>query len=162
MRERQVLDCAEFSLHQNYMYWPSHTTSLEQFLRAIWSYISKATVLILCEVKVITQLSYCTCFLVDMEAVLRIKGILWIWILWISTENISTYSMVCAVLSHFSHVWLLATLWTVACYVSISMGLSRQEYWSGLPFSSSKGSSIPRVWVCVSFVSCIGRQVLHH
>ena len=30
----------------------------------------------------------------------------------------------------------LVTLWTVACQASLSMGFSRQEYWSGLPFSS--------------------------
>ena len=34
----------------------------------------------------------------------------------------------------FSHVWLFATLWTVARQVPLSMGLSWQEYWSGLPF----------------------------
>ena len=28
----------------------------------------------------------------------------------------------------------LVTLWTVACQALLSMGLSRQEYWSGLPF----------------------------
>ena len=28
------------------------------------------------------------------------------------------------------------TPWTVTCQVPQSMGLSRQEYWSGLPFSS--------------------------
>ena len=33
-----------------------------------------------------------------------------------------------------SHVWLLATPWTVAHQAPLSMGLSRQEYWSGLPF----------------------------
>ena len=26
-----------------------------------------------------------------------------------------------------------ATLWTVVCQAPLSMGLSRQEYWSGLP-----------------------------
>ena len=36
-------------------------------------------------------------------------------------------------LSHFSRVWLFATLWTVACQAPLSMGFSRQEYWSGLP-----------------------------
>ena len=36
-------------------------------------------------------------------------------------------------LSHFSHVQLLATLWTVANQASLSMGFFRQEYWSGLP-----------------------------
>ena len=36
-------------------------------------------------------------------------------------------------LSRFSHVRLFATLWTVARQASLSMGFSRQEYWSGLP-----------------------------
>ena len=30
----------------------------------------------------------------------------------------------------------LATPWTVACQAVLSMGFSRQEYWSGLPFPS--------------------------
>ena len=45
--------------------------------------------------------------------------------------SINTY--VC-VLSHFSHVQLFATLWTVAHQAPLSMGFSRQEYWSGLPY----------------------------
>ena len=36
-------------------------------------------------------------------------------------------------LSHFSRVWLFVILWTVALQVPLSMGFSRQEYWSGLP-----------------------------
>ena len=40
---------------------------------------------------------------------------------------------VCAVLSHFSCVQLSATPWTVARQAPLSMGFSRQEYWSGLP-----------------------------
>ena len=36
-------------------------------------------------------------------------------------------------LSHFSHVRLFLTLWTVAHQAPLSMGFSRQEYWSGLP-----------------------------
>ena len=35
-----------------------------------------------------------------------------------------------------SRVRLFATLWTVAYQTSLSMGFSRQEYWSGLPFPS--------------------------
>ena len=35
-----------------------------------------------------------------------------------------------------SHVQLFATLWTVACQAPLSMGFSRQEYWSGVPFPS--------------------------
>ena len=36
-------------------------------------------------------------------------------------------------LSRFSHVRLCATLWTTARHAPLSMGFSRQEYWSGLP-----------------------------
>ena len=36
------------------------------------------------------------------------------------------------VLSRFSCVQLFVTLWTVACQAPLSMGFSRQEYWSGL------------------------------
>ena len=35
-----------------------------------------------------------------------------------------------------SRAQLLATPWTVAYQVPPSMGFSRQEYWSGLPFPS--------------------------
>ena len=35
-----------------------------------------------------------------------------------------------------SHVQLIATPWTSACQAPLPMGFSRQEYWSGLPFSS--------------------------
>ena len=36
-------------------------------------------------------------------------------------------------LSRFSHVWLLVSLWTVALQAPLSIGFSRQEYGSGLP-----------------------------
>ena len=36
-------------------------------------------------------------------------------------------------LSHFSHVRLLAAPWTVAHQAPLSMGFFRQEYWSGSP-----------------------------
>ena len=60
------------------------------------------------------------------------------------------------VLRHFSHVQLFATLWTVACQAPLSMGFSRQEYWSGLPFPTPGDFSEPE------YVSCIGRWVLYH
>ena len=53
------------------------------------------------------------------------------------------YIYVC-VLSHFSCVQLCVTLWTVAHQAALSIGFSRQEYWSGLPCPSSRGSSRPR------------------
>ena len=38
------------------------------------------------------------------------------------------------VFQSLSRVQLFATLWTVAHQAPVSMGISRQEYWSGLPF----------------------------
>ena len=35
-----------------------------------------------------------------------------------------------------NRIWLFVTPWTVARQVPLSMGFSRQEYWSGLPFPS--------------------------
>ena len=39
-------------------------------------------------------------------------------------------------LNHFNCVQLFATLWTIACQALLSMGFSRQEYWSWLPCPS--------------------------
>ena len=47
--------------------------------------------------------------------------------------QITSCDLAC-VLSHFSRAWLFATPWTVAHKASLSMGFSRQECWSGLPF----------------------------
>ena len=43
------------------------------------------------------------------------------------------FSMHVYMLSHFSHVWLFVSLWTVACQVPLSMEFSRLEYWSVPP-----------------------------
>ena len=44
-----------------------------------------------------------------------------------------------------SHVRLFVTTWTVAYHAPSSMGFSRQEYWSGLPFPSPGDLSKPRI-----------------
>ena len=40
---------------------------------------------------------------------------------------------------------LLVTLWTVACRAPLSMGFSRQEYWSGLPCPPPGDLPNPRI-----------------
>ena len=40
----------------------------------------------------------------------------------------------------FSRAQLLATPWTAAYQAPLSMGFSRQEYWSGVPLPSPKGT----------------------
>ena len=48
-------------------------------------------------------------------------------------------------LSLFSCVRLLATLWTVALQAHLSMEFSRQEHWSGLPFPPPGDLSNPGI-----------------
>ena len=43
------------------------------------------------------------------------------------------YRLCVCMLSHFSHVQVFSTPCTIASLDPLSMGFSRQEYWSGLP-----------------------------
>ena len=44
-----------------------------------------------------------------------------------------------------SRVRLFATQWTVAHHALLSMGFSRQEYWSGFPFPSPEDLPNPGI-----------------
>ena len=55
-------------------------------------------------------------------------------IVYLSIYLLRNIIVVVARLSRFSRVQLFVTLWTVACQTPLSMGFSRQEYWSGLSF----------------------------
>ena len=67
-----------------------------------------------------------------------------------------------SVLSCSSSVWLFVTLWIVTRQTSLSLGFSRQEYWSGLPFPSPGDLPYPGIKPTPLNVSCIGRQFLYH
>ena len=45
------------------------------------------------------------------------------------------FCLLLLLLSRFSHVQLFAIIWIIAPQLALSMGFSRQEYWSGLPCS---------------------------
>ena len=49
------------------------------------------------------------------------------------------------VLSHFNLVRLCVTLWTIARQALLSMGFSRQEYWSGSPCPPPGNLPDPRI-----------------
>ena len=65
-----------------------------------------------------------------------------------SSSEVSFHSLfqqcVC-MLSHFSCVYLFATLWTIAYQVPLSMGFSRHEYWSGLLCPPLRDLPDPRI-----------------
>ena len=49
------------------------------------------------------------------------------------TDTTDSTDVTTCMFSHFSHVRLFETLWTVALQAPLSMGFPRQEHWSGLP-----------------------------
>ena len=53
-------------------------------------------------------------------------------------------STICAVLSHFSHVQLFVTLWTVDCQAPLFMGLFQARILKWVVLSFSRGSSQPK------------------
>ena len=58
---------------------------------------------------------------------------------------------------------LFATQWAVAPQAPLSMGFSRQEYRSGLPFPPPGDRPNPGIEpTLVSYASCIGRRILYH
>ena len=63
------------------------------------------------------------------------KGMMW-----------SLLLLLLLLLSCFSRVWLSATPWTAAHQAPLSLGFSRQECWSGLPFPSPMHESEKWKW----------------
>ena len=64
--------------------------------------------------------------------------------------------LMCAQL--LSHVWTFVTPWTAAHQAPLSMGFLRQEYWSGLPFSTLGIFPTQVLNPC----HLLGRQILYH
>ena len=64
--------------------------------------------------------------LLQWEPILVYLNISW------TLEYLAIRSM-CMCAKSLQSFWIFATLWTITCQASLSMGFSREEYWSGLP-----------------------------
>ena len=64
-------------------------------------------------------------------------------------KKICTGSQLCRLVTFvvvvLSHVWRFVTPWTIACQALLSMGFSRREYWSRLPFPPPGDLSDPGI-----------------
>ena len=70
------------------------------------------------------------------------------------SDTLARYSTHTVKCQSLSCVWLSATLWTPALQAPLSMGFSRQEDWSGLPFPSRPRDRAQGLLFC--------RQILYH
>ena len=64
--------------------------------------------------------------------------------------------------SHFSHVQIFVTLMVRNPSGSSVHGILQARILEWVAMTSSKGSSWPKDWTRISYISCIGRQVLYH
>ena len=69
-------------------------------------------------------------------------------------QKVNTVTLHVCVPSHFIRVQLFETPWTIALQSPLSMGFSRQEYWSGLPCSPPRDLPDPGLPHC--------RRILYH
>ena len=69
---------------------------------------------------------------------------------------------VCVCCAMLSHTRLFATPGTAACQAPLSMGTLRARVLGWVAMPSSRGSSQPRDRTCISYVSCISRQILYY
>ena len=76
---------------------------------------------------------------------------------WASPEKVAA-----CMLSHSNRVQLVMIPWTVAHQALLSMGFSRQEYWSGFPWPSPGDLPNPGTEPVSLTSACIDRWVLYH
>ena len=74
------------------------------------------------------------------------RYVLWFWgaVCW-THQRVPAQAVCLRVLIRFSRLGLFATLWTVARQAPLSVGLSGQEYWSGLSFHPPGGLPDPGI-----------------
>ena len=68
------------------------------------------------------------------------------------------WTRLCVSANRFSCIRLFATLWTLARQAPLSMGFSRQEYCSGLPWPPPGDLPNPGIKPASFMSSCIGRE----
>ena len=79
-----------------------------------------------------------------------------------SNMDESIVGMSVCVLSCFSHIQLIATLWAFTCQAPLSSGVLQARILAWVAMHSSRESSQPKNPNRVSYVYCIGREFLYH
>ena len=73
-----------------------------------------------------------------------------------------TNKIMLLLLSHCSHAWLCATPWMAAHEALPSLGFSRQEHWSGMPFPSpAHCSTLPLIKAKLLISPCPAFTLTH-
>ena len=68
-------------------------------------------------------------------------------------NNVSSSNLAYVCAESFSHVWLFATPWTVACESPLSMGILQARILKWVAISFSRLSFQPRDWTQVSCIA---------
>ena len=126
------------------------------------SYISKLVYLVhihlgLCVFLWIDPLITIYCLFLSLVVVFAVKSSL-------SHITLATpvFFWMCVCAKSLHHVWFFAIPWTVAHQAPLPMGIFHTRILEWIPMPSSRGSSQPKDQTRISYVYCIGRQVLYH
>ena len=116
----------------------SSCIALELWFPFLFDIFYFACIFIICHISFSNLLALCsTC-----SAILNRRMGIFFFFFYLNGKFLKFRNICCRLLvkwsevKSFSRVRLFATPWTVAYQASLSMGFSRQEYWSGLPFPS--------------------------
>ena len=75
------------------------------------------------------------------------------------TQDLVSWTLLCDIICKYQ---LCLTLQTLAHQVPLSMELSRQEYWTGLPFPSPGDLPNPGTEPASHVISCIAGRLFTH
>ena len=78
----------------------------------------------------------------------------------LTSSHVLNACVFACMLSGFNHARLFAAPWTVAHQAPLSMGSSRQEYWSGLPCFPPGDLTNPWMLEVLNFLNCVASSVL--
>ena len=68
---------------------------------------------------------------------------------------------VCVCVCAFSWIWLFVTIWTITRQAPLSIGFSRQDYWSGLLFPPPEDLPNPRLELVFSALQVNSLSLSH-
>ena len=129
----------------NLIDWSGHTQGLHSYMRShginARQVLEERNLHVLCFVNKFT----CGSNLLPTLNVLSLNVLtfVFIWLCWIICLWFSYFTSFARLLCH---IQLFATLWIIAHEAPLSMGFPRQEYWSGLLYSSPGALPNPGIW----------------
>ena len=114
---------------------------ISDHLSAVFKYLQWFLMSVWRNVLILMQFEPLLLFFISSLTMIHFLTKIWLWLSYLSLRIPMKWSEV----KSLSHVGLFAAPWTVAQQATPSMGFSRPEYWSGVPFPSPEDLPDPGI-----------------